>query len=160
MQRRVLPLRAVVAVVLLVTVVPWRLVVAGSRERRGRSGESQSSRGCGKHGGSARRTRSLEHHTSLLELRQLPLAMRNASVRIARILTLGTPSSRAHPQRLLVLIPDLIATPASWLGKDGQARKPPPYGVMAPVMWERVDAEKDGAVPQDRGAETRFTATR
>src|SRR6516225_4717229 len=79
---------------------------------------------------------------------------------IAWFLTLGTPSSRAHPQRLLVLIPDLIATPASWLGKDGQARKPPPYGVMAPVMWERVDAEKDGAVPQDRGAETRFTATR
>jgi hypothetical protein len=133
-QRHVLPLRAVVAVLLLVTVVPWRLMMAGSRESRGRSGESQSSRGCGKHGGSARRTRSLKHHTSLLELRQLPLAMRNESVRIARILTLGTPSSRAHPQRLLVLIPDLIATPASWLGKDGQARKPPPYGVMAPVM--------------------------
>jgi hypothetical protein len=133
-QRHVLPLRAVVAVLLLVTVVPWRLMMAGSRESRGRSGESQSSRGCGKHGGSTRRTRSLKHHTSLLELRQLPLAMRNESVRIARILTLGTPSSRAHPQRLLVLIPDLIATPASWLGKDGQARKPPPYGVMAPVM--------------------------
>jgi hypothetical protein len=121
MQRHVLPLRTVVAVVLRVTVVPWRLVVAGSRESRGRSGESQSSRGCGKHGGSARRTKSLEHHTSFLELRQLPLALRNASVRIAQILTLGTPSSREHPQRLLVLIPDLIATPASWLGKDGQA---------------------------------------
>jgi hypothetical protein len=82
-QRHVLPLRAVVTVVLLATVVPWRLVVAGSRESRGRSSESQSSRGHGRHGGSARRTKSLEHRISLLEPRQLPLAMRNFHWRCA-----------------------------------------------------------------------------
>ena len=135
MQRHVLPLRAVVAVVLLVTVMPWRLVVAGSRESRGRSGESQSSRGPGKPGGSARRTTSLEHRLSLLDLRQLPLAMRNASVRIARILTLGTPSSRAHPQRLLVLLPDRIAVPSelAWEGWSGEEAAT--YGEVAPVMY-------------------------
>jgi len=46
----------------------------------------------------------------LLELRQLQQRCAIAPVWIAQILTLGTPSARGYPQRLPVLIPELIVT--------------------------------------------------
>ena len=58
----------------------------------------------------------------LLELGQLPLAMRNRICADCAEFTLGTPSSREHPQRLLVLIPELIAAPLeAWGGWSGEA---------------------------------------
>ena len=58
----------------------------------------------------------------LLELGQLPLAMHNRICADCAEFTLGTPSSREHPQRLLVLIPELIAAPLeAWGGWSGEA---------------------------------------
>ena len=101
--------------------------------------------------GGARRTKPLEHYTSLF-------GRDSFSWRCNRIwadradLTLGTPSSRGYPQRLLVLVPDLIATQASWLGEAGQARMPPSAGGAGAGDAGGGVAEKDGAVRQDHGS--------